>query len=95
LVPLQIVTLKKNYSTAASRDTSADRFKAKAVSRDPSADMRFNSNSKLSRQNSKDQIRSDSRMSDYSTALPDLELDDDINTKHEDPAHYSNTQTQR
>ena len=73
-------TLKKKISNAASRDASADRFKPNVSSRDPSADKRFNSTSKLSRQSSKDQIRSDSRQSDYSTALPDLEVDDEINT---------------
>merc|ERR1712013_248218 len=41
-------------------------------------DKRCRSNSRLSRQSSKEPIRSDSRMSDYSTALPDLEVDDEI-----------------
>ena len=72
-------TLKKKISNAASRDASADRFKPNVGSRDPSAEKRFNSTSKLSGQSSKDQIRSDSRQSDYGTALPDLEVDVEMN----------------
>jgi len=71
-------TLKKKTSVVASRDPSVDKVRQTIGSRDHSADKRFRSNSKLSRQSSKEPIRSDSRMSDYSTALPDLEVDEEI-----------------
>eukprot|EP00092_Neocalanus_flemingeri_P023379 GFUD01025348.1.p1 GENE.GFUD01025348.1~~GFUD01025348.1.p1 ORF type:complete len:1584 (+),score=477.54 GFUD01025348.1:160-4911(+) len=90
-------TLKKRTSNQASRDTSAERFKQNVVSRDPSLETihrKLNSNGKLSRQSSKDQIRSDSRMSDYSGELPDLEVKDDIKTTVEE-ASDSNHQIQR
>merc|ERR1712013_905428 len=45
------------------------------LSRDPSGD-RLALSSKISRQSSKEQMRSDSRFSNYSGGLPDLETDD-------------------
>merc|ERR1719320_1560233 len=71
-------TLKKKTSVVASRDPSVDKARQTVGTRDHSTDKRCRSNSRLSRQSSKEPIRSDSRMSDYSTALPDLEVDDEI-----------------
>jgi len=73
-------TLKKRPSAATSRDPSGDRLNQHrsqniGLSRDPSGD-RLALSSKISRQSSKEQMRSDSRFSNYSGGLPDLETDD-------------------
>jgi hypothetical protein len=77
-------TLKKRASNrpsaAVSRDPSGDRLNLQrpqnmGLSRDPSGD-RLAVSSKISRHSSKEQMRSDSRFSNYSGGLPDLETDD-------------------
>lgn len=79
-------TLKKRTSNrpsaAASRDPSGDRLHQQrpqtiGLSRDPSGD-RLAVGTKISLQSSRDQMRSDSRFSNYSGGLPDLEMDDNI-----------------
>jgi len=79
-------TLKKRTSNrpsaAASRDPSGDRLhqqrpQTTGLSRDPSGD-RLAVSTKMSLQSSRDQMRSDSRFSNYSGGLPDLETDENI-----------------
>lgn len=75
-------TLKKRQSAATSRDPSGDRLNQHrpqniGLSRDPSGD-RLALSSKVSRHSSKEQMRSDSRVSNYSGGLPDLEMDDNV-----------------
>eukprot|EP00092_Neocalanus_flemingeri_P010785 GFUD01011614.1.p1 GENE.GFUD01011614.1~~GFUD01011614.1.p1 ORF type:complete len:1750 (+),score=541.73 GFUD01011614.1:94-5343(+) len=79
-------TLKQRTSTrpsaVASRDPSGDRLNQQrqqkaGLSRDPSGD-RLTVGTKISRQSSREQIRSDSRFSNYSGGLPDLETDENI-----------------
>jgi len=79
-------TLKKRTSNrpsaAASRDPSGDRLhqqrpQTTGLSRDPSGD-RLAVGTRISLQSSRDQMRSDSRVSNYSGGLPDLEMDDNI-----------------
>jgi len=79
-------TLKKRTSTrpsaAASRDPSGDRLNQQrpqtiGTSRDPSGD-RLTVGTKISSQGSRELIRSDSRFSNYSGGLPDLEMDQHI-----------------
>jgi len=79
-------TLKKRASNrtsaATSRDPSGDRINAQrqqamGLSRDPSGD-RLALSSKISRQSSREVMRSDSRVSNYSGGLPDLEVDETV-----------------
>jgi len=85
-------TLKKRTSTrtsaATSRDPSGDRLNQHRIhhvglSRDPSGD-RLAISSKISRHSSRDHMRSDSRASNYSGGLPDLEVDETIQIALED-----------
>ena len=84
--------MKKRTSTrtsaATSRDPSGDRLNQQRIhhvglSRDPSGD-RLAISSKISRHSSRDHMRSDSRASNYSGGLPDLEVDETIHIALED-----------
>ena len=68
------------------------------ASRDPSADKipkKLNNSGKISRQPSKERVRSESRISDHSSALPDLEIDETIIPDTEDLEIDANPNKQR
>jgi len=70
-------TLRKRSTSAMSRDTSIEKAAFNIQPKDCSAEPAIPSSVKLS-ETTKEPMRSDSRTSDYSNALPDLEVDSDI-----------------